>query len=89
METTLIIPRLLGTRNVTAQLVRNGVALNTNTVILDFTDTTSVAQGACDEIIKNLIELNVKNVRLVDASERAKGHLQVAVQLRDTSLTIL
>ena len=86
------IPRLLGSRESARELVSSILPPDVTgfTIILDFADAESVAQGCCDEIIKELLlrkatEVFVANNNLTNVVR----YLSTAVTLRDEERSMM
>lgn len=82
MTATIALPLLAGTRAYAAQIAADAEIVDT-TVILDFTATTSVAQGFCDELVKGLCaHRGLRIVRVIGDNPRAYEFVTRALRLR-------
>lgn len=78
----LTIPRLMGSRERSRNLVRSAVPAGTTEVVINAFNQESVAQGASDEIIKQLLEVGVERVIVVNATDRFQNFLRDAHRRR-------
>ena len=72
----LTIPRLLGARDRARGLVRGSVRAGTSDVVVNAFAQESVAQGAADEIVKQLLEVGVEKVVVINATDHFAKHLR-------------
>lgn len=72
------LPRRLGSADRARSLVRGSVQKNTSQVVVNAFDEQSVAPDAADELIRNLAEVGVEHVVVVNATEGAERQLQRA-----------
>lgn len=72
------IPRHLGGRERARSLVRGSVRPGTDQVVINAFTQEAVAQGAADEIVKQLLEVGVEKVIVVNATDRFQDHLEAS-----------
>lgn len=87
----VVLPHLIGSRVSVQELMDDAVGNDLHSLIVevDFTNTMSIIQGACDELVKQLIIRKASRVLFVSASERQERHLRLAKQLREKQGTFL
>ena len=82
MTSRITLPRLAGTREYAAQIAADA-NIDGNRVVLDFTATESVAQGFCDELVKQLgMYRDIRIVRVLGDNARAHKYVARALRLR-------
>lgn len=72
----LTVPRHLGGRERARGLVRGSVRPGTSQVVVNAFDQQAAAQGAADEIVKQLLEVGVEKVVVVNATSEFQRHLE-------------
>lgn len=82
MTVTITLPRLAGTRAYAAQIAASAELTDT-TIMLDFTETKSIAQGFCDELVKGLcVHRGVRIVHVIGDNPRAHDFVARSLRLR-------
>ena len=87
------IPRLIGVRESAQRLILDAgipenMDLTDTEVIFDFSATLSAAQGACDEMVKQILVRGGRNFVFSHATSRTLEYLQNAVRLRSEPDTV-
>lgn len=80
----ITVPNLVGARaSVQDMFVAVNVSdFSSHIVEVDFRSTESIIQGACDEIVKQLIAFKAARVLFISASDRTENFLALAKRLR-------
>lgn len=76
------LPVNLGARATARSLVRGAVQPGTTDVAVNAFETRNVAQGAADEIVEQLLDLNVQRVLVLNAPNKFEEHLRAAHRRR-------
>lgn len=78
------LPELVGSRARIQDLLDESTPadLQDTIVEVDFTETDSIIQGACDELVRQLIIRKASRVLFISASGRQERHVRLAKQLR-------
>ena len=86
----LDVPRLIGTRP-SSKALADTVPVTEKSVVLNFAATLSAAQGACDELVRELIQSRGIEVTAFCYSPRTAQYLTRAAILRRVSplLTVI
>lgn len=84
----LEIPSFLGSRARSAELA-NTVPTSAEAVVLNFSLTLSAAQGACDELVRDLGQLRGLEMTILSSSEKTASLIRNAAELRQVSSLLL
>lgn len=79
--TTVTFPMLIGARATAQDLLADIETYDT--LVLDFRETLSAAQGFLDEVIRQLLQKNTLNAQVVGARERIEKLLKDAARRRE------
>ena len=80
--TAITTPALAGARASAADLVAAADVRPGAVVTVDLSASESLAQGYCDELVKQLCEVREADVTFTSASARAADHIDRAARLR-------
>lgn len=80
----IVLPRLVGVRqratNIGETLPDD---LSNHTVVVDATETVTMAQGFCDELVNQIIKIRkAKMLKIINAPTSGVKYLQMSTQVR-------